>query len=132
MAEYYPERWTIESFFKNEGALGFDSASTLNLNVKFGKMNMALFAQAALYQFRQKLPAPFNSWDAKHLADSILRGIDGDIRVKGDTIVVTCYNIPKEYNLHNNYSNLPQRLTSEGIDPRIPWLYNFKLDFRFK
>jgi hypothetical protein len=132
MAEYYPERWTIESFFKNEGALGFDSASTLNLNVKFGKMNMALFAQAALYQFRQKLPAPFNSWDAKHLADSILRGIDGDIRVKGDTIVVTCYNVPKEYNLHDNYSNLPQKLTSEGIDPRIPWLYNFKLDFRFK
>jgi hypothetical protein len=132
MTEYYPERWTIESFFKNEGALGFDSASTLNLNVKFGKMNMALLAQAALYQFRQKLPAPFNSWDAEHLADSMFRGIDGDIRVKGDTIVVTCYNVPKQYNLHNNYSNLPQRLASEGIDPRIKWLYNFKLDFRFK
>ncbi len=132
MTKYYPERWTIESFFNNEGALGFDSASTFNLNVKFGKMNMALFAQAALYQFRQKLPPPYNSWDAEHFADSILRGIDGDIRIKRDTIIVTCYNVPEAYNIHKFYSNLPQRLASEDIDPRIPWLYNFKLDFRFK
>jgi len=111
MAEYYPERWTIESFFKNEGSLRFDSASTLNLNVKFGEMNIALLAQAGLYQFRQKLPAPFNSWDAEHLADSMFRGIDGDIRVKGDTIVVTCYNVPKQYNITQIYhKDLPPKV----------------------
>jgi len=27
---------------------------------------------------------------------------------------------------------LPQILEREKIDPRIPWLYNFKLDFRFR
>jgi hypothetical protein len=27
---------------------------------------------------------------------------------------------------------LPQILESENVDPRIPWLYNFKLDFRFR
>ena len=27
---------------------------------------------------------------------------------------------------------LPDKLTAEGIQPTIPWLYDFKLDFRFK
>jgi len=128
----YMKRWTIEDFFNMEGALGFDSASTFNLNIIFGKMNMALFAQAAIYQFRQKIPEPFNRWDAVHMADAIFRGLDGDIRVKDDTIVVTCYNTPAQYQLQKHYTNLPKRLEEEGIDPRIPWLFNFKLDFRFK
>ena len=128
----YKDRWTIEDFFNMEGALGFDSASTFNLNIIFGKMNMALFAQAAIYQFRQKLPKPYNRWDAIHMVDAIFRGIDGDIRVKDDTIVATCYNTPAQYQLQNHYTNLPKRLENQGIDPRIPWLFNFKLDFRFK
>ena len=128
----YKQRWTIEDFFNMEGALGFDSASTFNLNIIFGKMNMALFAQAAIYQFRQKIPEPFNRWDAVHMADAIFRGLDGDIRVKDDTIVVTCYNTPTQYQLQNHYTDLPKRLEEHGVDPRIPWLYNFKLDFRFK
>jgi len=27
---------------------------------------------------------------------------------------------------------MPEKLSSEGINPKIPWLYDFKLDFRFK
>jgi len=27
---------------------------------------------------------------------------------------------------------LPEKLAQEGIPPYVPWLYNFKLDFRFK
>jgi len=27
---------------------------------------------------------------------------------------------------------MPEKLSSEGINPTIPWLYDFKLDFRFK
>jgi len=112
-------------------ALGFDSASTLNLNVNFGKMTMALLAQAATYQFRQKLPKEYRKWDAEHLANAIFNGLDGDIRVKDDTIIITCYNVPEQYQLENHYTNLPKRLEEENIDPRIPGLYNYKLDFRF-
>jgi hypothetical protein len=28
--------------------------------------------------------------------------------------------------------NLPEKLKYEGINPQVPWLYNYKLDFRFK
>ena len=132
ISEMYRERWSIEDFFNFDGAMGFDRASTFNLNIRYGKMSLALLAQAATYQFRQKLPKPYNRWNSTHLADAVFTKIDGDIRVKDDTIIITCYNAPKELNLHNHYQGLPNKLISEGVNPKVPWLYDYKLDFRFK
>jgi len=132
LSETYDKRWSIEEFFNFDGAVGSDRASTFNLNIRYGKMSLALLSQAASYQFRQKLPRPYDRWSATHLSDAIFNKIDGDIRVKNDTIIVTCYNVPNELNLQNHYENLPEKLQAEGIDPRVPWLYNFKVDFRFK
>lgn len=132
LTEEYDKRWTIEEFFNFEGAMGWNRASTMNLNIRFGKMSLALIAQAAAYQFRQKLPAPYKQWTAKTLADNIFHGIDGDLRVIDDTIVVTLYNVSEELNLKRHYENLPYILETEGVDPRVPWLYNLKVDFRFK
>jgi len=132
LLEKYKERWSIEEFFNFDGAMGFDRASTFNLNIRYGKMSLALLAQAATYQFRKKLPKPYNQWDAAHLADAIFNKFDGAICVKDDTIIVTCYNVPEELKLQQHYQNLPEKLISEGIDPKAPWLYNFKLDFRFR
>ena len=132
LCDCYQERWSIEEFFNFDGAMGFDRASTFNLNVRYGKMSLALLAQAATYELRKKLPKPYNRWNSIHLALALFTKIDGDIRVEDDTIIITCYNAPDELNLQNNYQNLPARLKSEGINPQIPWLYNFKLDFRFK
>ena len=132
LTEAYPERWSIEEFFNFDGAMGFDRASTFNLNIRYGKMSLALLAQAATYEFRKKLPQPYKKWKSTHLADAVFSKIDGDIRVKEDTIIVTCYNAPKELNLQQNYQGLPEKLISEGINPKIPWLYDFNLDFRFK
>ena len=132
LSEMYQERWSIEDFFNFDGAMGFDRASTFNLNVRYGKMSLALLAQAATYELRKRLPKPYNRWNSTHLAEAVFTKMDGDIRVKDDTIIVTCYNAPKELNLQNNYQGLPAKLVSEGINPKIPWLYDYKLDFRFK
>lgn len=132
LCDLYNERWSIEDFFNFDGAMGFDRASTFNLNIRYGKMSLALLAQAATYQFRQRLTKPYNRWNAMHLVNAIFNKMDGDIKVNKDTITVTCYNAPSELNLSSHYQNLPQKLLSEGIDPRVPWLYNLKLDFRFK
>ncbi|MBC8458785.1 MAG: hypothetical protein H8D67_12400, partial [Deltaproteobacteria bacterium] len=113
-------------------AIGFDRASTFNLNVRYGKMSLALIAQAASHQLRLKLPEPYNRWNSIHLADAVFNKIDGDIRVEDDTIIVTCYNAPSELMLSQHYKNLPEKLMTEDINPRIPWMYDYKLDFRFK
>jgi hypothetical protein len=128
----YPNRWHIEEFFNFDQSLGWKRAGTMNLNVRYGQMTMALLAQTVIHQFRNRLEAPYATWDARHLASDIFRGLDGDIRVVDDTIVVTYYNAPHPQLLRAKYEDLPTKLTAEGVDPRIPWLYGFRLDFRFR
>ncbi len=132
MTLVFPQRWNIEEFFNMEAALGWDRASTLNLHIRFGKLSMALIAQAAIYELRKKLPGDINNWTAESMARKLFNGIDGDLRVKDNTIIVTFYNAPEALSLKEHYINLPQRLEAEGIDPKVPWLYNFQVDFRFR
>lgn len=128
----YPRRWHVEEFFNAHQALGWDRAGTLNLNIRYGQMTLALVGQAALHQLRSRLGEPFASWDAEHLAKSLFRALDGDLRVSHDTLLVTYYNAPDADRLRASYEHLPELLAAEGVDPRIPWLYGFKLDFRFR
>jgi hypothetical protein len=132
LSRNYPQRWHVEVFFKNDQALGWQRAGTMNLNIRYGQMTMALMAQAACSMMRQRLGSPVDQWDAAHLAKDFFRGLEGDIRVQDDTVVVTYYNAPNAGLLKKHYENMPQTLEAEGIKPTIPWLYNFKLDFRFK
>jgi hypothetical protein len=129
---HYPKRWHVEEFFNANQALGWQRGGTLNLNIRYGQMTMALVAQALIQQLRQRLGEPYATWDAQHMARGIFHGLDGDIRVYGDTIVVTYYNAPNAELLRQHCEGLPQKLSEENVDPCIPWLYNFKLDFRFK
>ena len=129
---HFPKRWHVEEFFNAHQPLGWDRAGTLNRHIRYGQMSHALVAQAALHQLRQRLGEPWTGWDAPHLAQDLFRGADGDIRVHSDTIIVTFYKLPGAQALQHHYQDLPGKLESEGIDPRIPWLYNFKLDFRFR
>lgn len=128
----YPKRWHVEEFFNAHQALGWKRAGTMNLNIRYGQMTMALLAQAALHQLRRRLGEPFCTWDAAHFAKSVLAGLEGDVRVHDDTIVVTYYNAPNADQLCAHYTDLPDLLQREGINPQIPWLYGFKLDFRFR
>lgn len=132
LTQNYPQRWTIEEFFNFEGDMGWNRASTFNLNICYGKQSLALIAQAAMYQLKNKLPKPYKQWTARHTAGQILTNMEGDIRVKEDTIIVTYYRDYRNLGIEQYYHNLPHILEKEGINPRIPWLYDFKLDFRFK
>jgi len=132
LCDEFPKRWHVEEFFNTDQALGWQRAGTQNINIRYGQMTMALLAQAVIHQFRKNLGAPYAEWDSAHLAEAVFRGIEGDIRVHEDTILVTYYNAPHADQLRRHYEGLPSRLEAEDIDPRIPWLYDFKLDFRFK
>lgn len=111
---------------------GWKNAGTMKLNIRHGRATLALIAQAALQQLRQRLPATCATWSTTQLARHLFQGLDGDIRVQRDTIIVTYYNAPHADVLAKQYVGLPTRLEQCNIDPRLPWLYGFKLDFRFK
>lgn len=132
LTKHYPDRWHIEEFFKSNQALGWDRAGTMNLNVRYGQMSMSLLAQAAIHQMRGRLGDPVATWDAMHLSQRFFGALEGDVRVERDTIVVTLYNAVNSDGLRKHYEGLPEILRSEGVEPEIPWLYGYKLDFRFK
>lgn len=132
LSQDYPKRWHVEEFFNANQALGWKRAGTLNLNIRYGQMTMALIAQAASHQLRQRLGEPHSQWDATHLAKDLFNGLDGDIRVSDDTICITYYNAPNADKLRDHYENLPDKLAREDVSPHVPWLYDFKLDFRFR
>jgi hypothetical protein len=126
----FPKRWHVEEFFNANQDLGWNRAGTLNLNIRYGQMTMALLAQAAIHQLRQRLPEPYCTWDAAHLAKDLFHRLEGDVRVSGETIVVTYYNAPPELRWH--YEDLPAKLERENVPPTVPWLYGYRLDFRFR
>ena len=49
-----------------------------------------------------------------------------------DTLVVTSYNALNASQWKGHFENLPRQVKKEGTHPKVPRLYNFKLDFRFK
>jgi hypothetical protein len=132
LTEVFPQRWTIEEFFNFNGDMGWNRASTFNLNIRYGKQSIALLAQAATHQLKCRLPKPYNQWTAAHTAQQVLTNMEGDVRVEDDTIIVTYYRDHERLGLRQHYQHLPQILQKEGINPKIPWLFDFKLDFRFK
>ena len=130
--QHYPKRWHCEEFFNANQALGWHRAGTHNLNIRYGQMTMALIAQAAISMLRQRVGDPIAGWDAKHLAQDFFHGLEGDVRLHDDTIVVTYYNAPNADVLSKHYTDLPEKLQDQGVNPTVPWLYDYKLDFRFK
>ena len=126
----FPKRWHVEEFFNANQALGWNRAGTMNLNIRYGQMTTALIAQAAIHRLRERLPEPYRNWDATHLAKDLFHGLEGDVRATDDTILVTYYNAPEALRAH--YEDLPRKLSSQGIEPTVPWLYNYRLDFRFR
>lgn len=128
----FPKRWHVEEFFNLEQELGWRRSGTLNLNIRYARASFALVAQAALYQLRKRLGTPFDQYTAEHFSQDLFQRLDGDLRVEKDTIIVTYYSAPNAEPLKYHYENLPEKLQKEGVDPRVPWLYNFKLDFRFR
>jgi hypothetical protein len=127
----YPQRWSVEEFFLFEQNIGWKKVRTWNQNIRFGKMSLSLLAQAAAFQFKARLPKEYQKVNAETIAEKYLKGASGDIRVKEDKLIVTFYNMAPEVAQNPFYQNLSQNLAAEGVDPRIPWLYGFKPEFRF-
>ena len=132
LTDEYPKRWHVEEFFNAHQALGWQRAGTMNLNIRYGQMSMALIAQTVIHQLRTRLGEPYCTWDADHLAHDLFHALEADVRVTGDTILVTYYNAPNVEQLRAHYQDLPEKLAAEGVRPEIPWLYGYKLDFRFR
>jgi hypothetical protein len=81
---------------------------------------------------RRRLGEPFSTWDARHFSKSLLSGLEGDVRVAGDTIMVAYYNAPHAERLRQHYQGRPERLTAEKIAPTVSLAVGVQTGFRFR
>lgn len=132
LTKTFDKRWSIEEFFNFEGDMGWNRASTFNLNIRYGKQSLALLAQAATHQLKSRLPKPYSQWTARTLAEKVLTNMEGDIRVRDDKLIITYYKDHEPLGLKNLYPDIERQLDEENVSPEIPWLFNLKLQFRFK
>ena len=134
MARCRPASFGVRQFislFLTSRSVG-GTHGTMNINIRYGHMTMALLAQTVIHQFRERLGAPFATWDAKHLSSEVFRGLVGNLRVRENRLLVTYYNAPNREQLRAQYQGLPANFRAKGVDPHIPWLYGFELDFCFR
>jgi hypothetical protein len=127
LSNVYSKRWNIEEFFNFEGDMGWNRASTFNLNIRYRRQSLALLTQAAAYGLRKKLPEPYSKWTAAMRSEKVLTNMEGDVRVKDDKIIVTYYGDHETLGIKDKYHNISQRLKNQNISPKIPWLYIYKL-----
>lgn len=132
LTKHFPERWSIEEFFNFEGDMGWNRASTFNLNIRYGRQTLALIAQAAVYRLRNNLPGNYRKWNAQSISEKVLTNMEGDIKVIDDRIVVTYYRDHECLYLREKYANISNILENENVCPKIPWLFDYKLEFKFK
>jgi hypothetical protein len=145
LTSQFPKRWHVEEFFNANQALGWKRAGTMNLNIRYGQMTMALIAQAVIHQLRTRLGEPIRGWDASHLSKDLFHALDGDVRVTHDTILVTYYNAPNAELLREHYqafrtswppiTSIPKfrgstisSLTSDSADRRTQVLSNGQIN----
>ena len=66
------------------------------------------------------------------MATAYLEGPQGDVRVDGHTIIQTYYNATDADRPRDHYKDSPAKPRAEKINPQVPWIYAFRVDYRFR
>ena len=78
----------------------------IDLHIRYGQMTCALIAQTVIHQLRLRLGSPCASWDAGHPDNHLFTGLEGDVRICDDIILVTYYNAPQVDLLRSQFEHL--------------------------
>jgi len=127
----YTKRWRIETFFGQNHFLGIDHLPSLNLNAIQAMLSLRLVAFHAMDNFRHDLGAEHISKTPELIYRHFLDGVQGRVQLRGDLITVSIYGFKHDREVASIFLNLESKLIRAGVDPRIPWLGNRRLEFKF-
>lgn len=128
---YYTKRWGIEGFFNENHFLGVDQLPSLNLNAIQAMLSFRMLAFQALDNFRHDLGVEYKTKTPKSIYRMFIDGVQGRLQLKGNTITVHIYGFEHENAVAAILTNMNSKLERANIDPRIPWLGNRCLEFKF-
>ena len=127
----YTKRWRIETFFENNSFLGINRLPSLNLNTIQTILSLRLLAFHVVDNFRYDLGPAYRNKTPELIHREFIDGVQGRIQLRGDFIEVSVYGFEHEAAAASILSNLDAKLEHAGVDPRIPWLGNRRLRFKF-
>ncbi|MDO9535400.1 MAG: hypothetical protein Q7J85_08735 [Bacillota bacterium] len=127
----YTKRWRIETFFGQNYFLGIDHLPSLNLHTIQAVLSLRLAAFHAMDNFRNDLGAEHICKTPELIHRHFLNGVQGRVQLRDDLITVSIYGFKYDREVASIFLNLESKLIRASIDPRIPWLGNRRLEFKF-
>lgn len=127
----YTKRWDVEIFFGQNDYLGINQFPSLNLNAIQAVLSLRLVAFNVMDNFRTDLGGEHVSKTPELIHRHFLDGVQGRIQLRSDMITVNIYGFKYDRDVASLFSNLDTKLSNAGVDPRIPWLGNRRLEFKF-
>lgn len=131
IVEMYSGRWGIEFWFDEGKFLGIDKLPGIELN----EINLCLATKLVAYNVMSAFRANVGGENLGHNLSTIYEkffNVQALVKLRGDRILVTIYGHPQEDEIGPLYHDLQQKLRHKGIQPRVSWLNNHFLEFKFK
>ncbi len=117
--------------YKENDFLGINHLPSLNLNAIQTMLSLRLLAFNVLDNFRHDLDPEYSHKTLDLIYREFVDGVQGRVQLTGDTIIVNVYAFKHEHAVASILTNLEAKLKKANIDPRIPWLGNRRLEFKF-
>jgi len=128
----YSKRWRIENFFAKNDFLGINKLPSMNLNAIQAMLSLRILAFHAVDNFRHDLGGNYKTNTPNLIYRKFIDGVQGKIQMHEDVIEVQIYGFKHESAVKPIFSNLNEKLKMAGVDPRIPWLGNRRIRFKFR
>lgn len=125
----YAKRWGIENFFKEALFLNLDKLPGIKLNKISTMLTIKLIGHCIVSCLRRDIGGDYSKTEIEGIFEKFLN-IQALVQSKGQTIHITYHRYPPE--LEALFQNISEKLKDKGIDPKVPWLNNKKLQFHFK
>lgn len=130
--ERYARRWRIENWFTEQlTSYSLDNLPSSNYLKNDALDAIRLFTSDVVKLFMNDVGEGYQRVFPKTFYREVLKDLGAYVKLREDTIVVTFDLFDHQYLLEPIFRDIEEKLKEHRVDPRIPWLSNYKLDFGF-